>query len=69
MTNAVVGEGVCFREGLGFGPLLALGLLLALAGAGCHRSVPPNVTPPGETAAFSAPGPAGGAAQTTEISD
>jgi hypothetical protein len=48
---------------------LALGLLLVLAGAGCHRGAPPNVIPPGETAAFSAPGPAGGVSQTTESPD
>lgn len=69
MTNALVGEVVRLRDGPGVGPHLALGLVLALAGAGCHRTAPPNVTPPGETAAFSAPGPAAGVAQPTEISD
>jgi len=39
---------------------------LVLAGAGCQRSVPPNVTPPGETAAFSDPSPAAPAAPETE---
>lgn len=39
---------------------------LALACAGCQRSVPPNVTPPGETAAFSDPSPAAPAAPETE---
>lgn len=35
--------------------------------AACHRPVPPNVTPPGETAAFSEPSPAASAAPETEI--
>lgn len=35
--------------------------------AACHRPVPPNVTPPGETAAFSEPSPAASAARETEI--
>lgn len=69
MTNALVGEGGRLRDGPGVGPHLALGLVLALAGAGCHRGAPPNVIPPGETAAFSAPGPAGGVSQTTESPD
>lgn len=69
MTNALAGELVRLRDGPRVGPLLALGLLLVLAGAGCHRGAPPNVIPPGETAAFSAPGPAGGVSQTTESPD
>lgn len=42
------------------------GVVLALLAA-CHRPVPPNVTPPGETAAFSEPSPAASAAPQTEI--
>ncbi|MFM8375489.1 MAG: hypothetical protein ACKN9P_05445 [Phenylobacterium sp.] len=44
--------------------LFIIGLLLACVA--CQRSVPPNVTPPGETAAFSDPSPAAPAAPETE---
>ena len=44
--------------------LTAVGMVLVCAG--CQRSVPPNVTPPGETAAFSDPSPAASAAPETE---
>lgn len=52
----------------GRGGALASVLVLGLATlvAGCHRSVPPNVTPPGETAAFSEPSPAASATSQTE---
>lgn len=48
------------------GGALASVLVLATLVAGCHRSVPPNVTPPGETAAFSEPSPAASATSQTE---
>ena len=44
----------------------ALALGLSVFAAGCHRSLPPNVTPPGETAAFSEPSPAASAAPQME---
>ena len=44
--------------------LTAVGMVLVCAG--CQRSVSPNVTPPGETAAFSDPSPAASAAPETE---
>jgi len=44
----------------------ALALGLSAFASGCHRSLPPNVTPPGETAAFSEPSPAASAASQTE---
>lgn len=47
-------------------PVMALAIALCGALAGCDRSVPPNVTPPGETAAFSDPSPAAAAAPETE---
>lgn len=48
--------------------LVVLSTALAMSIAGCDRSVPPNVTPPGETAAFSEPRPAVTAAPETETS-
>lgn len=50
------------------GALRAAGaaLLMLASLAACHRPVPPNVTPPGETAAFSEPSPAASAAPATE---
>ena len=44
----------------------ALAIGLSVFAAGCHRTLPPNVTPPGETAAFSEPSPAASAAPQTE---
>ena len=45
---------------------LASVLVLAPRVAGCPRSVPPNVTPPGEPAAVSEPSPAASATSQTE---
>ena len=50
------------------GPLSVGAVLIAtIALAACHRPIPPNVTPPGETAAFSEPSPGAPAARETEI--
>ena len=50
------------------GPLAVGAVLVATATlAACHRPIPPNVTPPGETAAFSEPSPGAAAARETEI--
>jgi len=50
------------------GPL-AVGavLVVMITLTACHRPIPPNVTPPGETAAFSEPSPGAPAARETEI--
>ncbi|MCA6297471.1 MAG: hypothetical protein IM595_09105 [Phenylobacterium sp.] len=42
-------------------------LVVTIVLAACHRPIPPNVTPPGETAAFSEPSPGAPAARQTEI--
>ncbi|MCA6336378.1 hypothetical protein [Phenylobacterium sp.] len=42
-------------------------LVVMITLTACHRPIPPNVTPPGETAAFSEPSPGAPAARETEI--
>lgn len=42
-------------------------LVATIVLAACHRPIPPNVTPPGETAAFSEPSPGAPVARQTEI--
>ena len=50
------------------GPLAVGAVLVAMITlTACHRPIPPNVTPPGETAAFSEPSPGATAARQTEI--
>lgn len=46
--------GLAFRRRAG----LVAAVLMAVGLAGCNRSLPPNVTPPGEAAANVNPGPA-----------
>ncbi|WP_296489619.1 hypothetical protein, partial [Phenylobacterium sp.] len=68
MAAPPVRHDACETSGRPLPALVGMGagwVVLALLAA-CHRPVPPNVTPPGETAAFSEPSPAASAAPETE---